>query len=227
MKITKSTQRRVVAIFVLVCLLFLPDLVLSVVRVVLDEDWRSTDNITLVGTMNVSRPSYMLDEGKQSFYAPTVIRESTADEPAIVVEPSQYIIYATEGGFKVDSTMADVRMALLYVLMVATITLIGLILAVVYQAIRGFRTGEFFTRASVVMLRVMAVAYCLRSLIVSNIGALESSVASEFCGALRPDGLGGAYVLNTESIVVPLVLLIVAELMNIARMLNEEECATL
>lgn len=227
MKITKSTQRRVVAIFVLVCLLFLPDLILSVVRVVFDEDWRSTDNITLVGTMNVSRPSYMLDEGKQSFYVPTVIREVTADEPAIVVEPSQYIIYATEGGFKVDSTMADVRMALLYVLMVATITLIGLILAVVYQAIRGFHTGEFFTRASVVMLRVMAVAYCLRSLIISNIGALESSVASEFCGALRPDGLGGAYVLNTESIVVPLVLLIVAELMNIARMLNEEECATL
>jgi hypothetical protein len=73
----------------------------------------------------------------------------------------------------------------------------------------------------------MAVAYCLRGLIMSNIGALESSVASEFCGALRPDGLGGAYVLNTESIVVPLVLLIVAELMNIARMLNEEECATL
>ena len=123
--------------------------------------------------------------------------------------------------------MADVRMALLYVLMVATITLIGLILAIVYQAIRGFRTGEFFTRASVVMLRVMAVAYCVRSLITSNIGALESSVASEFCGALQPDGLGGAYVLNTESIVVPLVLLIVAELMNIARMLNEEECATL
>ena len=55
MKITKSTQRRVVAIFVLVCLLFLPDLVLSVVRVVYDEDWRSTNNITLVGTMDVSR----------------------------------------------------------------------------------------------------------------------------------------------------------------------------
>ena len=163
LKITKSTQRRVVAIFVLVCLLFLPDLVLSVVRVVYDEDWRSTNNITLVGTMDVSRPSYMLDEGKQSFYAPTVIREATADEPAIVVEPSQYIIYATEGGFKVNSMMADVRLALLYVLMVATITLIGLILAIVYQAIRGFRTGEFFTRASVVMLRVMAVAYCIRS----------------------------------------------------------------
>lgn len=227
MKITKSTQRRVVTLFVLVCLLFLPDLVLSVVRVVFDEDWRSTNNVTLVGTMNVSRPSYMLDEGKQSFYAPTVIREATAGEPAIVLEPSQYIIYATEGDFRVDSTMADVRMALLYVLMIATITLIGLILAVVYQVIRGFRTGEFFTRASVVMLRVMAVAYCVRSLIMSNIGALESSVASEFCGALRPDGLGGAYVLNTESIVVPLVLLIVAELMNIARMLNEEECATL
>ena len=227
MKFTKSTQRRVVAIFVLVCLLFLPDLVLSVVRVVFDEDWRTTENITYVGTLDVNRPSYMLADGEQSFNTPTIIRSATADEPAIVVEPSQYIIYATEGDFKVDSTMADVRMALLYVLMVATITLIGLILAVVYQAIRGFRTGEFFTRASVVMLRVMAVAYCVRSLIMSNIGALESSVASEFCGALRPDGLGGAYVLNTESIVVPLVLLIVAELMNIARMLNEEECATL
>ena len=227
MKITKSTQRRIVALFVIVCLMFLPDLILSVVRVVFDEDWRTTENITYVGTLDVNRPSYMLADGEQSFNTPTIVRSATADEPAIVVEPSQYIIYATEGDFRVDSTMADVRMVLLYVLMVATITLIGFILAVVYQAIRGFRTGEFFTRASVVMLRVMAVAYCVRSLIMSNIGALESSVASEFCGALRPDGLGGAYVLNTESIVVPLVLLIVAELMNIARMLNEEECATL
>lgn len=227
MKISKSTQRRIVTLFVIVCLMFLPDLILSVVRVVFDEDWRTTENITYVGTLDVNRPSYMLADGEQSFNTPTIVRSATADEPAIVVEPSQYIIYATEGDFKVDSTMADVRMALLYVLMVATITLIGLILAVVYQAIRGFRTGEFFTRASVVMLRVMAVAYCVRSLIMSNIGALESSVASEFCGALQPDGLGGAYVLNTESIVVPLVLLIVAELMNIARMLNEEESATL
>ena len=227
MKISKSTQRRIVALFVIVCLMFLPDLILSVVRVVFDEDWRTTENITYVGTLDVKRPSYMLADGEQSFNTPTIVRSATADEPAIVVEPSQYIIYATEGGFKVNSMMADVRMALLYVLMVATITLIGLILAIVYQAIRGFRTGEFFTRASVVMLRVMAVAYCVRSLIMSNIGALESSVASEFCGALRPDGLGGAYVLNTESIVVPLVLLIVAELMNIARLLNEEESATL
>jgi hypothetical protein len=227
MKIRKSTQRRIIALFVVVCLMSLPDLLLSVVRVVFDEDWRTTENITYVGTLDVNRPSYMLNEGEQSFNAPTTICSATGDEPAIVVEPSQYIIYATEGDFKVDSTMADVRIGLLYVLMVATITLIGLILAVVYQAIRGFRTGEFFTRASVVMLRVMAVAYCVRSLITSNIGALESSVASEFCGALQPDGLGGAYVLNTESIVVPLVLLIVAELMNIARMLNEEECATL
>ncbi len=227
MKIAKSTQQRVIALFVLVCLMLLPDLIISVLHVVIDKDWRTTNDVTLVGTMDVRRPSYMLGEGQQSLYTPTVIREATEDSPAIMAEPSQYIIYATEGDFEVDSTMANVRKVLLYILMVATIALIGLVLAIVYQSIRGFRTGEFFTRASVVMLRVMAVAYCVRSLIVSNIGALESSVASEFCGVLRPEGLGGVYVLNTESIVVPLVLLIVAELMNIARLLNEEESATL
>lgn len=227
MKISKSTQRRIVALFVIVCLMFLPDLILSVVRVVFDEDWRTTENITYVGTLDVNRPSYMLADGEQSFNTPTTVRSATADEPAIVVEPSQYIVYATDGDYKVDTTASKIRTVLLYILMIATVSLIGLVLAIVYQAICGFRTGNFFTRASVIMLRVMAVAYCVRSLIMSNIGALESSVASEFCGALRPDGLGGAYVLNTESIVVPLVLLIVAELMNIARMLNEEECATL
>ena len=227
MKIAKSTQQRVIALFVLVCLMLLPDLIISVLHVVIDKDWRTTNDVTLVGTMDVRRPSYMLGEGQQSLYTPTVIREATDDSPAIMAEPSQYLIYATEGDFEVDSTMANVRKVLLYILMVATIALIGLVLAIVYQSIRGFRTGEFFTRASVVMLRVMAVAYCVRSLIVSNIGALESSVASEFCGVLRPEGLGGVYVLNTESIVVPLVLLIVAELMNIARLLNEEESATL
>jgi uncharacterized protein YqgC (DUF456 family) len=227
MKIAKSTQRRVVALFVLVCLMLLPDLIISVLHVVIDKDWRTTNDVTLVGTMDVRRPSYMLGEGQQSLYTPTVIREATEDSPAIMAEPSQYIIYATKSDFEVDSTMANVRTVLLYILMVATIVLICLVLAVVYQAIRGFRTGEFFTRASVVMLRIMAVAYCVRSLIVSNIGALESSVASDLCGELLPEGLGGAYVLNTESIVVPLVLLIVAELMSIAHRLNEEESATL
>ena len=227
MKITKSTQRRIIALFVIVCLMFLPDLILSVVRVVFDEDWRTTEHITYVGTFDVNRPSYMLAEGEQRFNAPTIVRSATADAPAIVVEPSQYIVYATAGDYALDTPAANIRTVLCYILMIATISLIGLVLAVVYQAICGFRTGEFFTRASVVMLRVMALAYCVRSLIMSNLGALEGSVASEVCGALRPEGLGGAYMLNTESIVVPLVLLVVAELMNIARLLNEEESATL
>ena len=77
------------------------------------------------------------------------------------------------------------------------------------------------------MLRVMAAVYCIRSLIISNLGALEGSIASELCGTLRPEGLGSTYNLNTETIIVPLVLLVVAELMNIARLLNEEESATL
>ena len=227
MKIRKSTQRRIIALFVVVCLMSLPDLLLSVVRVVLDEDWRTTENITYVGTLDVNRPSYMLDEGEQSFNAPTTICSDTGDKPAIVVEPRQYIVYATDGDFEVDTTLTKVRTVLLYISTLATITLIGLVLAIVYQAIRGFRTGNFFTRASVIMLRVMAAVYCIRSLIISNLGALEGSIASELCGALRPEGLGSTYNLNTETIVVPLVLLVVAELMNIARMLNEEESATL
>ena len=227
MKIRKSTQRRIIALFVVVCLMSLPDLVLSVVRVVLDEDWRTTENITYVGTLDVNRPSYMLDEGEQSFNAPTTICSATGDDPAIVVEPRQCIVYATDGDFEVDTTLTKVRTVLLYISTLATITLIGLVLAIVYQAIRGFRTGNFFTRASVIMLRVMAAVYCIRSLIISNLGALEGSIASELCGALRPEGLGSTYNLNTETIIVPLVLLVVAELMNIARLLNEEESATL
>ena len=227
MKIRKSTQRRIIALFVVVCLMSLPDLLLSVVRVVLDEDWRTTENITYVGTLDVNRPSYMLDEGEQSFNAPTTICSDTGDKPAIVVEPRQYIVYATDGDFEVDTTLTKVRTVLLYISTLATITLIGLVLAIVYQAIRGFRTGNFFTRASVIMLRVMAAVYCIRSLIISNLGALEGSIASELCGALRPEGLGSTYNLNTETIIVPLVLLVVAELMNIARLLNEEESATL
>ena len=227
MKIAKSTQRRVIALFVLVCLMFLPDLVLSVVRVVFDEDWRSTNNVTLVGTMDVRRPSYMLDEGEQSFYAPTVIREATADEPAIVAEPSQYIIYATEGDYKIDTPTNNVRKVMLCVSMVAIFVLSILLLVIVYQVIRGFRTGEFFTHKSVIMVRVMAAVYCVGSLVWSNFDAVEASIASEFCGALRPECLGGAYVLNTNSILIPLVMLVIAELMNIARLLNEEESATL
>ena len=227
MKIRKSTQRRIIALFVVVCLMSLPDLLLSVVRVVLDEDWRTTENITYVGTLDVNRPSYMLDDGEESLNAPTTICSATGDEPAIVVEPRQYIFYATDGDFEVDTTLTKVRTVLLYISTLATITLIGLVLAIVYQAIRGFRTGNFFTRASVIMLRVMAAVYCIRSMIISNLGALEGSIASELCGALRPEGLGSTYNLNTETIIVPLVLLVVAELMNIARLLNEEESATL
>lgn len=227
MKISKSTQQRVVALFVLVCLMLLPDLILSVLHVVLDEDWRSTDQVTMVGTMDVRRPSYMLDEGEQNCYEPIVIRPATADEPAIVAEPSQYLIYATEGDYEVNTPANDVRKVMLSLSMVAIFVLSILLLMIVYQVIRGFRTGEFFTHKSVVMVRVMAAVYCFGSLIWSNFGALEESVASEFCGALCPEGLGGAYVLNTDSIVIPLVMLVIAELMNIARLLNEEESATL
>jgi hypothetical protein len=227
MRIAKSTQQRVVALFVLVCLMLLPDLIISVLHVVLDEDWRSTDQVTMVGTMDVRRPSYMLAEGEQSIYAPTVIRPATADEPAIVAEPSQYLIYATAGDYEINTPANNIRKVMMCISMVAIFILSILLLVIVYQVIRGFRTGEFFTRKSVVMVRVMAAVYCLGSLIWSNFGAMEESIASEFCGALCPEGLGGAYVLNTNSIVIPLVMLVIAELMNIARLLNEEESATL
>lgn len=227
MKISKSTQRRVVALFVLVSLMFLPDLVLSVVRVVLDEDWRTTKNITYVGTMDVRRPSYMLGEGEQNCYEPIVVRPATADEPAIMAEPSQYFIYATEGDYQIDTKANTVRKVMLSISMVVIFALTILLLMIVYQAIKGFRTGEFFTRKSVVMVRVMAALYFVGSLIWSNLGAMEESVASELCGALCPEGLGGAYVLNTNSILIPIVMLVIAELMNIAHMLNEEESATL
>ena len=77
------------------------------------------------------------------------------------------------------------------------------------------------------MVRVMATLYFVGSLVWSNFGALEARVASEFCGTLCPESLGEAFVLNTNSILIPLVMLILAELMNIAHMLNEEESATL
>lgn len=227
MKISKSTQKRVIALFVLVCLMLLPDLIISVLHVVIDEDWRTTDKVTLVGTMDVRRPSYMLGEGELQLCAPTTLREATENSPAIMAEPSQYLIYATESGYEIDTPANSVRKVMLCISMVAVFVLSILLLGIVYQVIRGFRTGEFFTHKSVIMVRVMAVVYCIGSLIWSNWGALEASVASEFCGALCPEGMGGAYEINTDSIVIPLVMLVIAELMNIARMLNEEESATL
>lgn len=227
MKISKSTQRRVVALFVLVSLMFVPDLILSVVHVVLDKDWRTKNNVTFIGTVDVTRPSYMLDDGKQNCYAPIVVRPATADEPAIMVEPSEYVVYATEGDYKIDTAANRVRKVMLCISMVVIFALTVLLLMIIYQAIKGFQTGEFFTQKSVVMVRVMAALYFMGSLIWSNFGALEARVASEFCGTLCPESLGEAFVLNTNSILIPLVMLVIAELMNIARMLNEEESATL
>ncbi len=227
MKISKSTQRRVVALFVLVSLMFVPDLILSVVHVVLDKDWRTKNNVTFIGTVDVTRPSYMLDDGKQNCYAPIVVRPATADEPAIMVEPSEYVVYATEGDYKIDTAANRVRKVMLSISMVVIFALTVLLLMIIYQAIKGFQTGDFFTRKSVVMVRVMAALYFVGSLVWSNFGALEARVASEFCGTLCPESLGEAFVLNTNSILIPLVMLVIAELMHIAHMLNEEESATL
>ena len=227
MKISKSTQRRVIALFVLVSLMFVPDLILSVVHVVLDKDWRTTNNVTFIGTVDVIRPSYMLNEGNRNCYDPIVVRPATADEPAIMVEPSGYVVYAAEGDYKIDTAANRVRKVMLCISMVVIFVLTVLLLMIIYQAIKGFQTGEFFTQKSVVMVRVMAALYFVGSLIWSNFGALEARVASEFCGTLCPESLGEAFVLNTNSILIPLVMLVIAELMHIAHMLNEEESATL
>ena len=227
MKISKSTQRRVIALFVLVCILFVPLSVVTVLQTVVDEDWRTTENVTVIGKLDVSRPSYMLGEGEQNFYTPIELRAATADEPALMAEPLQYLIYANEGDYDIDTSLSNVRQTMLYISMVASLILTVLILLVIYQVIRGFRTGEFFTRASVVMVRVMAGVFFVGSLIWNNLVAMEEHVASDLCGELLPEGLGGAYVLESDSILIPLVILIVAELMSIAHRLNEEESATL
>lgn len=227
MKLPKSIQRRVVALFVLVCLLFLPGLILSVVRVVLDKDWRTTNEVTYVGTIDIVRPSYMLGEGKRNSYEPIVVRPATADEPAIMAEPSEYVVYATEENYEIDTPANKVRTVMLCVSMVVTFVLTILLFMIIYQVIKGFRTGEFFTRKSVIMVRAMAAFYFVGSLIWSNFDELDGRVASDFCDLLRSDGLGGGYTLNTNTILIPIVMLVIAELMSIAHRLNEEECATL
>ena len=144
-----------------------------------------------------------------------------------MVEPSEYVVYATEGDYKIDTAANRVRKVMLSISMVVIFALTVLLLMIIYQAIKGFQTGDFFTRKSVVMVRVMAALYFVGSLVWSNFGALEARVASEFCGTLCPESLGEAFVLNTNSILIPLVMLVIAELMHIAHMLNEEESATL
>lgn len=227
MTISKSTQRRVVVLFVLVNLMFLPGLLLSVSRVLFEGDWRTTEYVTFVGTMDVARPSYMLEEGEQNSYEPIVVRPATADEPAIMAEPSGYFVYANEGNYVIDTAANHLRKVMMCISMLVTFTLTILLLMVIYQVIKGFQTGEFFTRKSVVMVRVMAAFYFVGSLIWSNFAALDERVASEFCGMLSSEGWNSVFQLNTNSLLIPLVMLVVAELMNIAHKLNEEESATL
>ncbi len=227
MKIEKKSQCRLVVLFVILCLLFIPELIVSTLHAVVDEDLRSNERVTLLGEMNISAPSYMAEDALSSF-APIELRPATDDYPRIMAEPSQVMVYVDDGDFEITHSRAySLRKVMLYIAWLLVVIQIGLVVTVIISVIRGFRSGVFFTNLSVVLLRVLAAVYCVYSFISDNFGAMEQNVVKELLGDVCPNDFMGVSVLTSETIIVPVVILILAELINIAHRLNEEECATI
>ncbi len=224
MKIEKSVRRRFFWLLLFLSLVLLPHLILSAVQTFWDKDYRTSSECTILGWVDCNP----FAEG--SSVEPYCLLSAADGSPEVCALPTSLVVYAPEGEYPMPKHPLLVwRKALLWLDFLLLGVVVGLLVALLYQILRGLRSEELiFTRCSVRLMRWLALPLFLYVLIRDNlVGCFESGAFAQLYEATSPLALFGTFTLQGWALIIPLFLLIFAELMAIANRLNEEESATL
>lgn len=223
MKLTKRTSRLLTAIFVVASLLGVFAIAHSAVQIFCWWQGAEEGHRHFIGIMNTG---YGLLDEKESFQ-PFVVVESGENEPAILAVPISVMLYL-EGedfaapnhwGFKAWKVQFYLRSALL-------VAVIVLLLCFAVNTLRGARSGHLFTQRNLLFLHLLSPLSFFYLLLNENIYLFMQLAISELYADRALIPLNGEVVINLETLLVPLLLVVVAQLYKVAIAINEEEVMT-
>ena len=228
MKISKSIQRRTIVLMVFVALFAIFPIAHFTTQLIYTSDpYNAEKGYTEIGTLDTSFKPSGITSGEYDKYTITVERD-TDGEPLVEALPISMMLFSKNPsysfpahyGWKANRVVAYAALLLLVVMEL----LIGWILI---GSIRGFRTGNIFHALHARLMRYLAVVAFFYYALVDNRTLFTQLAAGDtYCDKMDID-LYSSITLDIEVFMIPLLLLIFAELMTIAARMNEDESMTI
>ncbi len=223
MKLSKKSKLLLTTSFVVTSLLGALVIVHTAVQILGGMRDAGDNYKNAIGIMDTG--NFLHNDGRAT--EPIVVVEGSDTEPQILAKPSEVLLYSeaenfvmpNHWGFKAWKAMFYLRTLLLVVMIV-------LLLYFSLVTLRGSRTGKLFTRGNLYIIYVLTPISFLYLLANDNFYTFKQYAISELYADKASIALNGSFTLNAETLVVPLLLIIVAQLYKVAIVMNEDEVMT-
>ena len=228
MKISKSIQRRTIVLMVFVALFAIFQIAHFTTQIIYTSNpYNVEKGFTNIGTLDTKFTAIGITSGEYDKYAVTIERDADG-EPLVEALPASMMLFSVNPdyslpdhyGWKANRVVGYLTLLLLVVMEI----IIGWILL---SAIRGFRTGNIFSALHSRLLRYLVVIAFFYYALVENRTLFTQLAAGDIYGDMMAIDFYSSLTLNIEVFMIPLLLLIFAELMAIAARMNEDETMTI
>ena len=193
--------------------------------------------VQILGGMRDAGDNYknaigIMDTGNSLHYdgratEPIVVVEGSDTEPQILAKPTEVLLYSEAENFVMPNHWGfKAWKAMFYLRTLLLMTMVVMLLYFALITLRGSRTGKLFTRGNLYIIYALAPISFLYLLANDNFYTFKQYAISELYADKASIALNGSFTLNAETLVVPLLLIIVAQLYKVAIVMNEDEVMT-
>ena len=158
---------------------------------------------------------------------PIVVVEGSDTELQILAKPTEVLLYSDSEDFVMPNHWGfKAWKAMFYLRTLLLMTMVVMLLYFALVTLRGSRTGVLFTKSSLHIIYALAPISFLYLLANDNFYTFKQYAISELYADKASIALNGSFTLNAETLVVPLLLIVVAQLYKVAIVMNEDEVMT-
>ena len=229
MKLSKGTQRRTVVYFSIITLMMVFTGIFMTVELKTElahVNWRNAPGNVTIGRMTTNWEHYsIMPEDEDLAYT---IASDADGNPTVKGMPLQLFVYGVGENFEIPEHWAfKASDAMRIAGYIFTILLMLCFIGILVNVVRGFKNELYFTRMQVVLLRWSAL-FCFISTIATELCSKFNMLAiGHMYGKSSSVKLAAAYQIEIQQIIIPFLLLLFAEIINIAMQLNKEESMTI
>ena len=223
MKLNKKSKLLLTTSFVVASLLGALVIVHTAVQILNGMPVAGEEYKNAIGIMDTGNSLY--NDGRVT--EPIVVVEGSDTEPQILAKPTEVLLYSDSEAFVMpDHWGFKAWKAMFYLRTLLLMTMVVMLLYFALVTLRGSRTGVLFTKSNLHIIYALAPISFLYLLANDNFYTLKQYAISEFYADKASIALNGSFTLNAETLVVPLLLIVVAQLYKVAIVMNEDEVMT-
>ena len=229
MKLSKGTQRRTVVYFSIITLMMVFTGIFMTVELKTElarVNWRNAPGNVTIGRMTTNWEHYsIMPEDEDLAYT---IASDADGNPTVKGMPLQLFVYGVGENFEIPEHWAfKASDAMRIAGYIFTILLMLCCIGILVNVVRGFKNELYFTRMQVVLLRWSALFYFISTIATELCSKFNMLAIGQMYGKSSSVKLAAAYQIEIQQIIIPFLLLLFAEIINIAKQLNKEESMTI